>query len=110
MPREAKLYASSSGSVVRGFLKFRANIPPRWIRNARASRKRVEPEIVRTLVVLKRLRKSRPNAHDQNRGQGIENGAEPLGDGLHQGEFLSWAAGTFGVAAEWKSKISKSEP
>jgi hypothetical protein len=47
MPREAKLYASSSGSVVRGFLKFRANIPPRWIRNARASRKRVEPEIVR---------------------------------------------------------------
>jgi hypothetical protein len=63
MPREAKLYASSSGSVVRGFLKFRANIPPRWIRNARASRKRVEPEMVRVLVVLKRLRKSRPNAH-----------------------------------------------
>lgn len=47
MPREAKLFTSSSGSVVRGFLKFRANIPPRWIANARASRKRVEPEIVR---------------------------------------------------------------
>jgi hypothetical protein len=63
MPREAKLYASSSGSVVRGFLKFRANIPPRWIKNARASRKRVEQEIARTIVVLERLRKTRPNAH-----------------------------------------------
>ena len=49
MPREAKLFASSSGSVVRGYLKFRANITPRWIRNARTSRKRVEPEIVRSL-------------------------------------------------------------
>ena len=28
MPREAKLFASSSGSVVRGYLKFRANITP----------------------------------------------------------------------------------
>ena len=28
MPREAKLFDSSSGSVSRGFLKFRANIPP----------------------------------------------------------------------------------
>jgi len=36
---------SSAGSVVRGYLKFRANIPPRWTRNARASRKRIEPEI-----------------------------------------------------------------
>jgi hypothetical protein len=62
MPREAKLYASSSGSVVRGFVKFRANIPPRWIKNARASRKRVEPEIVRALRTLKRFRKTRPGA------------------------------------------------
>jgi hypothetical protein len=29
MPREAKLFASSSGAVVRGYLKFRANITPR---------------------------------------------------------------------------------
>ena len=42
MPREAKLFASSSGSVVRGYLKFRANINPSWIRNARTSRKRVD--------------------------------------------------------------------
>jgi hypothetical protein len=62
MPREAKLFASSAGSAVRAFLKFRANIPPRWIKNARTSRKRVEPEIVRALGALKRLRKNRPNA------------------------------------------------
>ena len=53
MPREAKLFSSSSGSVVRGFLKYRANIPPRWIRNARTSRKRIEPEIVQSLGSLK---------------------------------------------------------
>jgi len=62
MPREAKLFSSSSGSVVRGFLKYRANIPPRWIRNARTSRKRIEPEIVQSLKLLKRLRKTRPRA------------------------------------------------
>ena len=63
MPREAKLFVSSSGSVVRGFLKFRANIPPRWIRNARHSRKHIEPEVTRSLAALKRLRKTRPRAH-----------------------------------------------
>jgi hypothetical protein len=62
MPREAKLFSSSSGSVVRGFLKYRANIPPRWIRNARTSRKRIEPEIVQSIESLKRLRKTRPRA------------------------------------------------
>jgi len=62
MPREAKLFSSSAGSAVRGFLKFRANIPPRWIKNARTSRKRVEPEIVRNLRTLKQLRKNRPHA------------------------------------------------
>jgi hypothetical protein len=43
MPREARLFSSSAGSVVRGYMKFRANIPPRWIKNARGSRKRIEP-------------------------------------------------------------------
>jgi hypothetical protein len=62
MPRKAKLFLSSSGSAVRGFLKFRANIPPRWIRNARVSRKRIEPEIVRSLHRLVDLRKNRPRA------------------------------------------------
>jgi len=45
MAREAKLFASSAGSVVRAYFKFRANITPRWIHNARRSRKRIEPEI-----------------------------------------------------------------
>ena len=62
MPREAKLFDASSGSVVRGFLKFSANIPPRWIQNAKASRKRFEPEIARAFGDLKHLRKTRPNA------------------------------------------------
>jgi hypothetical protein len=62
MPREAKLFASSAGSAVRGYLKFRANIPPRWIRNARTSRKRIEPEVDAALRSLIRLRKNRPRA------------------------------------------------
>lgn len=62
MPREAKLFDATSGSVVRGFLRFSANIPPCWIQNARASRKRLEPEIVRIFRDMKRLRKTRPNA------------------------------------------------
>src|SRR5690242_9714309 len=62
MPREARLFAASSGSAVRGFSKFRANIPPRWIRNARHSRKHIEPEIARSLSALKRLSKTRPRA------------------------------------------------
>src|ERR1022692_3253845 len=62
MPREAKLFTSSAGSVVRGYLKFRANIPPRWIKNARGSRKSIEPEIAEGLRSLKRLRVRRPRA------------------------------------------------
>src|ERR1700746_2169310 len=62
MPREARLFTSSAGSVVRGYLKFRANIPPRWIRNARRSRKRMEPEIAEGFRSLKRLRIGRPRA------------------------------------------------
>ena len=62
MPREAKLFDSSAGSVVRGYLKYRANIPPRWIHNARTSRKRIEPEIVQALQKLARVRTNRPRA------------------------------------------------
>jgi hypothetical protein len=62
MPREARLFASSAGSVVRGYLKFRANIPPRWIKNARTSRKRIEPEIAAAFGSLKLLRTNRPRA------------------------------------------------
>jgi len=62
MPREARLFMSSAGSVVRGYLKYRANIPPRWIKNARSSRKRIEPEIANAFRSLKRLRIGRPRA------------------------------------------------
>jgi hypothetical protein len=62
MPREARLFSSSAGSVVRGYMKFRANIPPRWIKNARGSRKRIEPEIVESFRSFKRLRIKRPRA------------------------------------------------
>ena len=89
MPREAKLFASSSGSVVRGYLKFRANITPRWIRNARTSRKRVEPEIVRSLRMLRDLKKNGPRARSaiEHAGKALPSGLESLGDCLQQGEF-----------------------
>jgi hypothetical protein len=63
MPREAKLFSSSSGSAVRGFSKFRANIPPRWIKNARNSRKRIEPEIAEALRSVRSILRNRPRAH-----------------------------------------------
>jgi hypothetical protein len=62
MPRQAKLFASSSGSAARGFLKFRANIPPRWIKNAQRSRKRIEPEIVEALRSVRNIQRNRPRA------------------------------------------------
>jgi len=62
MPREARLFNSSEGSPVSGFLKLRANVTPRWIENARSSRKRFEPEIDKRLRRIKHLRKSRPGA------------------------------------------------
>ena len=62
MAREARLFSSSAGSSVKGYLKFRANIPPRWIKNARGSRKRTEPELAEGFRSLKRLRIRRPRA------------------------------------------------
>lgn len=62
MPREAKLFTASAGSPVHGFLKLRANIPPRWIKNARNSRKRLEPEVLSALKKLVGLQKRRPGA------------------------------------------------
>jgi len=62
MPRHAKLFLASSGSAARGFLRFRANIPPRWIKNAQKSRKRIEPEIVEALRSIKSIQRDRPRA------------------------------------------------
>jgi hypothetical protein len=71
MPREAKLSSSSSGSVVRGFSKFQANIPPRWMRNARHSRKRMEPAIADSLAALKRLNVRVASGSGRARGAGV---------------------------------------
>ena len=53
MPREASLFDSSGGSVLRAYLLLKqngsANIPPTWIDRARASRKAREAEIARVL-------------------------------------------------------------
>jgi hypothetical protein len=62
MPREAKLLLSSAGSAARGFLRFRANIPPRWIKNAHKSRKRIGPEIVDALRSRRTIQRNRPRA------------------------------------------------
>src|ERR1700730_6670405 len=62
MPREVKLFLSSSGSAARGFLRFRANIPPRWIKNAQKPRKQIEPEIVDALRSVKSIQRNRPRA------------------------------------------------
>jgi hypothetical protein len=62
MLREAKLFLSSSGSAARGFLRFRANIPPLWIKNAQKGRKRIEPEIVGALRSVRSIQRNRPGA------------------------------------------------
>ena len=62
MPRVAKLFISSSGSPGRAFMRFRANIPPRWIKNAHKSRKRIEPEVIAALRSVTSIKKNRPRA------------------------------------------------
>jgi DNA-binding transcriptional regulator YiaG len=52
MPREAGLFESAGGSVVEGYLLLKAghaNIPPMWIKRARASRTQSQKEVARVL-------------------------------------------------------------
>jgi hypothetical protein len=63
MPREAKLFESANGSPARALFTLQANIPPNWIARARRSRKSLEPDLVASMTKLRKLRKSRPNAH-----------------------------------------------
>src|SRR5437763_1171629 len=63
MPREARLFDSAKGSPSRALFKLQGNIPPKWIARARGSRKSLEPDLVVAMKKLRRLRKSRPNAH-----------------------------------------------
>lgn len=101
MAREARLFTSSAGSAVRGYLKFRANIPPRWIKNARGSRKRIEPEIAESFRSLKRPadQETKSKSRDSELAAGTALGLGSLGDSLPQGELLSRDTNPLGVAA-----------
>ena len=101
MPREARLFTSSAGSAVRGYLKYRANIPPRWIKNARGSRKRIEPEIAEGFRSLKRLRIRRPRAKVaiRNAQQELRSCLGSQGNSLPQRELLSGHTNPVGIAA-----------
>jgi len=82
MPREARLFDSCSGSPVKGFLKLQANVTPRWIDNARISRKTIEPSIKKCLLKLKGLRKNHPRSKST-----IKNATKDLRDILNQWEL-----------------------
>lgn len=82
MPREARLFDSCSGSAVKGFLKLQANVTPRWIENARISRKSSEPSVKKCLLTLQDLRKNRPRAKSA-----IKNAIKDLRDILNQWEL-----------------------
>jgi len=82
MPREAQLFDTCSGSAVKGFLKLQGNIPPRWIDNARTSRKTVEPSIEKYLRKLRGLRKKHPRAKSA-----IKSATKDLRDILNQWEL-----------------------
>jgi hypothetical protein len=52
MPREAHLFDQAAGSPLEGYLLLKAgsgNIPPRWIDNAKASRKDRHSHVVKAL-------------------------------------------------------------
>jgi hypothetical protein len=63
MPREPTFFCQALDRAARGFLRFRANIPPRWIKNAQKSRKWIEPEIVDALSSLRSIQRNRPRAY-----------------------------------------------
>jgi len=62
MPREAKLFDACGGSPSRAIRKAVANVPPAWIQRANNSRKNREPEVVKAMRRLFKLRTTRPNA------------------------------------------------
>jgi len=62
MPREAKLFDSVNGSPTRALSRLEGNIPPAWIKRARASRKSLEPDIVLAMKKVQKLRRTRPKA------------------------------------------------
>src|SRR5215470_18084134 len=52
MPREAKLFESTGGNILFGYLALReegANIPPNWLKRSHASRKNRENDLAKGL-------------------------------------------------------------
>jgi hypothetical protein len=52
MPREAKLFESTGGNILFGYLALReegANIPPNWLKRSHASRKSRETDLAKGL-------------------------------------------------------------
>ena len=82
MPREARFFDSCLGSPAKGFRKMQGNIPPRWIDNARISRKTVEPSIKKCLLKLKDLRMNHPRSKSA-----IKNATKDLRGILNQWEL-----------------------
>jgi hypothetical protein len=109
MPREARLFTSSAGSAVRGYLKYRANIPPRWIKNARGSRKRIEPEIAEGFRSLKRLRIRRPRARVaiRNAQRDLRSVLDRWETAYRKRELLSGNTNPVGIAAGWLKHVVK---
>jgi hypothetical protein len=52
MPREANLFIQARGSALEGYFMLKAgggNMPPRWIDNARASRRKKHKQVAQAL-------------------------------------------------------------
>src|SRR5262245_37260372 len=62
MPREARLFDRFKGSPARAWPKVTANIPPNWIKRAKATRKRREEELAEAMQTLRDLQENRPRA------------------------------------------------
>jgi hypothetical protein len=62
MPREPKLFNASKGSPSKGFLRLTGNVPPNWIDRATSGRKSLEPDVLKAVRKVRRLRLKRPNA------------------------------------------------
>jgi len=73
MPREATLFESADGSVLKGYRLLQrggANIPPMWIQRASESRCRLHKDVARAL-----RRKSKGGAeHSQGMGNAVQQG------------------------------------
>lgn len=89
MPRQARLFEVCKGSPSKAIRKAVANVPPAWIDRAHASRKNLEPAVVKAMRKLSRLRLQRPGAKVT-----IKNADKELRDALKKWE-LAYQKETF---------------